>query len=115
MTFRWILFLVIVAFCSGLLLSSCAAPPDDAIMDAEDAIKKAATAGADADSPKLLDQARELLQDAKMLREQGKNKEARNKAALAIIRAEKAEKNALRLSGTSRAPGEVVSEEEGEE
>ena len=97
MTFRWILFLLIVTMCGGFLLTSCAPPSDDTIMDAEDAIKKAATAGADEASPTLLNQARELLQEAKMLREQGNNREARNKAALAIIRAQKAE----RLAGGS--------------
>ena len=111
MTFRWMLILLVMAFCGSFLLSSCAPPPDDTIMDAEDAIKRAATAGADEASPTLLNQARELLQEAKMLREQGNNKEARNKAALAIIRAQKAE----RLAGGTSARSEGEMEEEMEE
>jgi hypothetical protein len=105
MTVRWIISLLTLAMCTGFMLSACGEPPDQRIMDAEDAIKKAAAAGADAESPKLLDQARSLVQEAKMLGEQGHNKDARNKAELAIIRAEKAEKNALRLSSAHHEEG----------
>jgi len=114
MTVRKFITALTLVMCAGLVLSACDGPPDESIMDAEDAIKKAAAAGADADSPKLLDQARSLMQEAKMLREQGHDKDARKKADLAIIRAEKAEKNSLRLSGVNSEGGAVEEEPTGE-
>jgi hypothetical protein len=99
------------------MLTACEGPPDQAIMDAEDAIKQAVAAGADVDSPKLLDKARTSLQEAKMYNEQGNYKEARKKADLTIIRAEKAAKNAERLTGakegeSSGATDDTVGENE---
>ena len=107
MRLRYILLTLFFLSTCGFLLTACEGPPDDAVFDAEDAIKKAIEAGAEDGSPKLLDDARTHLQDAKMFREQGKYKEARDKAEIAVIRAEKAEKNANRLAV---AHGEIEEE-----
>jgi len=88
----------LIFFAVILMLSSCSQPPDEEIMAAEDAIKAAIDAGADELSPNMLNKARNLLQDAKMLNEQGKYSDARKKAEFAVIRAGKAQKNAERLS-----------------
>ena len=99
MQVRYIISILLLALLCGFLVTACNGPPDDAIMDAEDAIKAAANAGADSESPKLLDRARGLLQEAKMLSEQGNYKDARKKAEVAVIQADKAKKNAERSSG----------------
>ena len=99
MSVRYIFSLLFFALICGFMLGACGSPPEALIMDAEDAIKAATNAGADEYSPKLLDRARAYLQDAKMLSEQGKYKEATRKAENAIIQAKKAEKNSLAMSG----------------
>ena len=98
MKLRYTLLALLVISVCGFMLTACEEPPDNAIMDAEDAIKTAIAAGSDVDSPKLLDKARTLLQEAKMLREQGDTKGARNKAVNAKIIADKATRNANRLA-----------------
>ncbi|MBM3328390.1 MAG: DUF4398 domain-containing protein [Calditrichaeota bacterium] len=77
----------------------CSEPPDDAIMKAEDAIKKAVEAGAEEASPRLLGKARTALSEARALADQGHNSDARKKAELAVIQAEQAERNAIRTGG----------------
>ena len=98
MKLRYTLLTLFVICVCGFMLTSCGEPPDTAIIDAEDAIKTAIAAGADADSPKLLDKARTLLQEAKMYSEQGDDKNSRNKAITAKIVAEKATRNSDRLA-----------------
>ncbi len=105
MSLRYIIPVLLLSLTCGFLISACGSPPDNAIMNAEDAIKSAIDAGAEDSAPGLLSKARSLLQEAKMLREQGKNKDARKKAGVAVIRAQKAEKYARQLSGaTEEAP-----------
>ncbi|MDP8241098.1 MAG: DUF4398 domain-containing protein [Candidatus Hatepunaea meridiana] len=99
MKFSSILSLILVAFVASLLFSACEGPPDDAVMDAEDAIKAAVASGAEDLSPKLLDKAQKLLQEAKMLSEQGRYKDAFKQAQFCIVRAKSAKKNAERLGG----------------
>ncbi len=99
MQVRYIISIFLLALLCGFLVTACEDSPDEAIMDAEDAIKAAINAGADDDSPKLLDKSRRFLQEAKMLNEQGKYKDARKKAESSVIQANKAQKNAERLSG----------------
>ncbi|MCF7809410.1 DUF4398 domain-containing protein [bacterium] len=111
MKMRYSLLTLFVISVCGFMLTACEGPPDQLIMDAEDAIKEAAAVGADVDSPKLLDKARTSLQEAKMYNEQGNYKEARKKAELTIIRANKAQKNAERLSGVTQE-GESSSTED---
>jgi len=98
MKLRYTLLTLFVISVCGFMLTACEEPPDTAIMDAEDAIKTAIAAGADVDSPKLLDKARTLLQEAKMFQEQDNTKSARNKAVNAKILADKAARNANRLA-----------------
>ena len=95
--FKFLSLLLLISIVSSSLIS-CKSPPEDEIMVAEDAIKSASAAGADEFSPRLFDKAQVYLQEAKMLNEHGKFDEARKKAEFAIIRAEKAEKNARRLT-----------------
>ncbi|NQT34037.1 DUF4398 domain-containing protein [bacterium] len=111
MQVRYTISILLLALLCGFLVTACSSPPDDAIMDAEDAIKAAISAGADDDSPKLLDRSRRYLQEAKMLSEQGNYKEARKKAASSVIQANKAKKNAERLSGVE-VPSEAAPVEE---
>ena len=94
-----LLFLPVLFIALSLtsLVTSCAQPPEAEIMAAEDAIKSALNAGADDGSPRLLEKAQKLLQEAKMLSEKGDYKGAIQKAEYARGRAEKAEKNTLRL------------------
>jgi len=98
MKLRYTLLTLFVVCACGFMLTACEEPPDTYIMDAEDAIKAAVAAGADVDSPKLLDKARTFLQEAKMYQEQGNKKDAKNKAVSARIKAEKATRNANRLA-----------------
>ncbi len=99
MKLRNLAFITLLSMLLGIMIIGCESPPDQEIMDAEDAIKRAMTAGADELSPKLYDAAMQQLQDAKMLSEQENYEGARKKAAFAVIKAKKAEKNAIRLSG----------------
>ncbi len=105
MQVRYTISILLLALLCGFLVTACEGPPEDALMDAEDAVKAAVNAGADSDSPKLLNRSRRLLQEAKMLSEQGNYKEARKKAASSVIQANKAKKYADELSGTV-APSE---------
>ena len=91
------LTLIIVMSISSIAFIACSNPPDELIMTAEAAVNSAAEAGADEFSPKLFHKAEALLQEAKMLNEKGDHDGAKKKAEYAIIRAEKAEKNANRL------------------
>ncbi len=100
MSLRYIIPVLLLSLTCGFLISACGGPPDDEIMNAEDAIRSAIAAGAEDSAPGLLGKARALLQEAKMLREQGKNKDARKKAEVAVIRAKKAEKYTRQLAGT---------------
>ena len=99
MQVRYIISIFLLALLCGFLVTACEGPPDESIMNAEAAIKAAINAGADDDSPKLLDKSRRFLQEAKMLNEQGKYNDARKKAASAVIQANKAKKNSERLAG----------------
>lgn len=105
---------ILIAVIFGVMLSACTSPPDEEIMAAEDAIKRAVAAGADEDSPRLLDKARTLLQEAKMLNEQGDFKEARDKASYSVIQAKKAEKNSTRIARASEEGADMY-DESGEE
>ncbi len=107
MSFRHIVPVLLLSLTFGVLISGCEGPPDEIIMDAEDAINSAIAAGAADASPGLLGKAQTLLQEAKMLREQGKNKDARKKAEVAIIRARKAEKYAMQVSGVAKKAPET--------
>jgi len=82
---------------TSITFIACSNAPDEIIMTAEAAVDAAAEAGADEYSPKLFNKAEILLQEAKMLNEKGDHDGAKKKAEFAIIRAEKAEKNANRL------------------
>ena len=93
---------ILLALVFSLALTSCDEPPEEEIITAEDAIKKALEYGADEASPRLLEKAQKLMQEAKMLNEQGKFKEARQKAEFAKIRADKAVMNAERLEEASK-------------
>ncbi len=106
MFIRYILSLFLMVFCFGFLFTACEGPPDDAIMDAEDAIKAAIEAGAEDSSPKLLEKAQVRLQDAKMFSEQGRYKEASKKAESSVVMAQSAMKNAQRIAATEDEPAE---------
>ena len=94
--FKFLVLSMVISITSGALIS-CSSPPDELLMTAEDAVNSASAAGADEFSPKIFDKAQSLLQEAKMLNEQGDYEGAKKKAEYAIIRAEMAEKNANRL------------------
>ena len=110
MFIRYILSLFLMVFCFGFLFTACEGPPDDAIMDAEDAIKAAIEAGAEDSSPKLLEKAQVRLQDAKMFSEQGRYKEARKKAESSVVMSQSAMKNAQRIAATEAEPAEPGAE-----
>ncbi len=95
--FTTVFLFLLLAVSLSLVVSSCGKPADTEIMAAEDAINNAAAAGAEDNSPKLLEKARALVQEAKALNEQGKYNEARKKADTALMRAEKAQKNSERI------------------
>ena len=94
--FKFLTLLLVMSF-TTIAFIACAGPPDELIMTAEAAVNHASAAGADEFSPKLFNKAEALLQEAKMLNEKGDYEAAKKKAEFAIIRAEKAEKNANRL------------------
>jgi len=93
-----VFLLLLVAFSASMIFSACTKTADDQILAAEDAIKSAINAGADESSPKLLSKANTMLQEAKMLNENGDYKEANKKAYSALLKAQSAEKNATRLN-----------------
>jgi len=105
-SFRIAAFFLLLAVAGSMLLAACSKPADDAVMTAEDAIKAAVAAGAEDSSPKLLEKAQNLLQEAKMLNEQGQHPEARKKAEYAVMRAHEAEKNATRMSEVAKKKAE---------
>lgn len=91
---RWLVVGILSLAVAGFILSACSSPPDKEIAQAEEAIKNAVAAGADAKSPKLVNMAREALNEAKTLTDQGHYKEARKKALSAANFAEMAERYA---------------------
>lgn len=99
---RYLKLVPLFAFLLSIGLSACSQPPEEEIMAAEDAFKAAVNAGAEETSPKLLNKAQTLLQEAKMLSEQGHYSQARKKAEFALLRADQAKKNAERLEAVQR-------------
>jgi len=91
---RYLTPVLLFTFVCALTVTSCSKPADDLIMKAEDALKAAAEAGAETDSPNLYGKAYKQLQDAKMYNEQHQYKKARSEAQASIVNAQAAERYA---------------------
>jgi hypothetical protein len=97
--FGLLTIILVAALAFGLTLSACSKPADDEITAAENALKKAQAAGADAASPRLYEKAKDLLAEAKRANDGGNYADARKKAEFALMRAEQAGRNAEKLGG----------------
>jgi len=119
---RLVSILTLAALVLGAGLTACSKPADQEIQAADDALRAAKNVGADQTSPKLFEKAQTMLQDAKMLNEQGHFSEARKKADYARIRAEQAKTNAEksggerkeRLGGAKASDAQATQEEGGD-
>ncbi len=96
--FLIVLPILFAAFAFTSFFTACSSPPDAEMDAAETAVRQMNNAGAEELVPNLYDKTIKYHQEAKSLNEQGKYAEAKKRAELTVMMAEKCVKEAERLS-----------------